>query len=89
LSKKRGTAKLPVTFPGPGTLVLTGKGVFKQTKTPAAPGTVKMLVKAKGKKKRKLNANGKVKLKVKVTYTPTGGTANSKSKSLALKKLSG
>ena len=89
LNKKRGTAKLPVTFPGPGTLVLTGKGVVRQTKTPKAAGTVKILVKAKGEKKRNLNANGKVKLKVKVTYTPTGGTANSKNKGLALKKLLG
>ena len=87
LSKKRGTAKLPVTVPGPGTLLLTGRGVVKQKKTAAAAGTVKMLVKVKGKKKKTLDTTGKLQVKVKVTYTPTGGTANSKSKKLVLKQL--
>ena len=41
---------MPVTLPGPGTLVLTGKGVVKQTYSPKAAGIVKALVKAKGKK---------------------------------------
>jgi N-acetylneuraminic acid mutarotase len=87
LNKKRGTARLPVTIPGPGTLVLTGKGVVKQKKTPTAAGTVKMLVTAKGKKKKKLQATGKMKVKVKVTYTPTGGSTKSNSRTLVLKRI--
>jgi hypothetical protein len=89
LNKKRGTAKLPVTVPGPGKLLLTGGGVVKQQKTPKAAGTVKMLVKVKGKKKSMLDTTGKLQVKVKVTYTPTGGTARSKSKRLVLKELLG
>jgi N-acetylneuraminic acid mutarotase len=84
LNKKLGTATLPVTIPGPGTLVLSGKGVVEKKKTPAAAGTVNMLVKAKGQKKELL-ATGKVSVNVKVTFAPTGGTANSKSKALVLK----
>ena len=87
LNKKKGTAKEPVTVPGPGTLTLTGKGVVKQTKTPTAAGTVNLLVKSKGKQKKKLNNAGKVKVKITVTYTPTGGTPSSQIKSLVLKKL--
>lgn len=84
LNKKLGTAKLPVTIPGPGTLVLSDKGVVEQKKTPTAAGTVNMLVKAKDQKKEFL-ATGKVRVNVKVTFAPTGGTANSKSKTLVLK----
>jgi N-acetylneuraminic acid mutarotase len=85
LNKELGTAKLPITIPGPGTLVLSDRGVVEQKKTPTAAGTVKMLVKAKNQKKELL-ATGKVRVNVKVTFTPTGGTANSKSKALVLKR---
>lgn len=84
LNKKLGTAKLPVTVPGPGTLVLSDKGVVAQRKTPTAAGTVNMLVKARGQKKELL-ATGKVRVNVRVTFVPTGGTANSKTKALVLK----
>ena len=86
LNEKLGTAELPVTIPGPGTLTLTDKGVVEQKKAPTAAGTVNMLVKAKAKGQKKgLLATGKVRVNVKVTFAPTGGTANSKSKTLVLK----
>jgi hypothetical protein len=96
LNKRKGTAKLPVTVPGGGTLTLTGKGVVKQrparatkaSKAVSAAGTVKLLVKAKGKAKRKLNKRGRVKVKVTVTFTPSGGEPASQNKTLKLiKKL--
>jgi hypothetical protein len=92
----KGTATLPVTLPGAGTLSLSGKGVVGQrlsrrAATPAArsisdAGTVKVLIKAKGKAKRKLNSDGKVKIRVKVTYTPTDGTPNTKKPRVKLVK---
>jgi N-acetylneuraminic acid mutarotase len=85
LNKKRGTARLPVTVPGRGILVLSGKGVVKRKKTPAAASTVNLLVKAKGHKKRLL-ATGKVRVNVKVTFAPTGGTSKRKSKTLVLRR---
>ncbi len=93
LNKKKGTAVLKVSVPNSGTVVLGGKGVKPATasgaviaKTVDAPGTVKLVVKAKGKKqKRKLKNKGKVGLKAKVTYTPTGGDPNTQSKKLKLK----
>ncbi len=87
LNKRRGTAWLPVTVPGPGTLVLSHRGVVNQKQTPTAAGTVYLPVKAKGHKKRLLaTGRAKVKVKVAVTYAPTGGTANSKSKTLFLRR---
>ncbi|HKH65477.1 MAG TPA: hypothetical protein VKA35_08440, partial [Solirubrobacterales bacterium] len=85
LNKRRGTAILPITVPGPGILTLSGKGVVRQTKTPTTAGTVKLPIKAKGGKKALL-ATGRVKVEAKVTYAPSGGTADSKTKALILKR---
>lgn len=95
-NKKRGTAKLTVTAPGPGTLTLAGKGLVKQrpgalhrngwalTKTVAGAGAVKLKIKPKGRRKAKLAKTGKLKVKAKLTYTPTGGLPNTKTKRIRL-----
>jgi sugar lactone lactonase YvrE len=94
-NKKRGTAKLTVNVPGPGTLTLAGKGVVGQrpahqdgaaARTVSAAGQVKLLIKAKGKAKKKLTKRGKAKVKINVTFTPTGGDPNSKAKTIKLIK---
>jgi hypothetical protein len=97
-NKQKGTATLTVDVSGPGTLLMTGKGLVKQrpggtyraarvaARTVSAAGKVKLRVKSKGKKKRKLNRTGKVKVRAKVTYTPTGGTPNTKTKPIKLIK---
>lgn len=97
-NKQRGTATLTVFVPGPGTVVLTGKGLVKQrpggasgaerfaAKLVSAAGKVKLKVKSKGKKKRKLIHTGKVKVKPKLTYTPTGGKPNTEAKQITLVK---
>jgi hypothetical protein len=92
----KGTAILFISVPGPGTIVLAGRGVVGEgptgrssattSKAIAAAGVVKLKIKAKGKAKRKLGRTGKAKLKVKVTYTPTGGTANTQAKTIKLIK---
>ena len=94
-NKKRGTAKLTVQVPGPGTLTLTGKGLVKQrpggdlrtgdqARTVTAAGPAKLKIKPKGKKKSKLVNTGKVKVKAKVTFTPTGGLAKTQTKKIRL-----
>jgi len=97
-NKRKGTATLTVIVPGPGTLILTGKGLVKQrpgaasralrifAKSVSAAGKVKLKIRSKGRKKRKLNRTGKVKVKAKVTYTPTGGDPNTKAKRIKLIK---
>jgi hypothetical protein len=94
---KRGTALLPVTVPGAGTLSLSGRGVAGQQastsraasargRAVASASTVKLVVKGKGKKKKTLNETGKVKLNLAITYTPTGGEPSTRSMKVKLKK---
>jgi hypothetical protein len=89
LNRKKGTAREPVTVPGPGVLTLAGKAVAPTSLPVGAAGAVNLTVRAKGKKRRKLNRVGSAKVKFTVTYTPTGGTPNSLSRKLVLKKRTG
>jgi len=72
---KKGTAKLFVNTPGPGTLVMTGKQIKRVTKKVSKAGSVALPLQAKGNGLRKLAKEGDVKLTPKVTFTPTGGSA--------------
>jgi len=72
---KKGTAKLFVTVPGPGTLVMVGKQVKRVTKQVSKAGNVALPLKAKGNGLRKLAKEGDVKLTPKVTFTPVDGSA--------------
>ena len=95
---EKGTAIIPVTVPGAGTLTLSGKGVVKQRaasdsgmtrvagKAVTSAGVVKLLVKPKGKAKRKLNRNGQVKVKSVLTYTPIDGPPVAQPRRLKLVK---
>ena len=96
-NKRRGTAILPVTVPGAGSVSLSGKGVANQQASTsraasakgtavAAASTVKLVVKGKGKKRKTLNKTGKVKLNLAITFTPAGGEPSSQSAKLKLKK---
>lgn len=90
LNKANGTAKLPVTVPGAGTLTATGKGLVKAQGKSKGRKTLKLTIKGKGKTKRLLNEKGKAKVKVKITFKPTNGAAVSLSKKITLKmKLAG
>ncbi|HET8861854.1 MAG TPA: Calx-beta domain-containing protein, partial [Solirubrobacterales bacterium] len=72
---KKGTAKLFVNVPGPGTLVMTGKQVKRVTMKVGNAGNVALPLKAKGNGLRKLAKEGDVKLQPKVTFTPIDGSA--------------
>jgi hypothetical protein len=82
-NRKKGTARLAVSVPGPGTLTLTGKGIKPDLRAGgatasiavAAAGTVQLPVNPKHKLRKKLRKRGKVKVKVSVTYTPRGEIA--------------
>jgi hypothetical protein len=90
LNKKKGTAKLPVTVPGAGTLTIadvkaTKKRVKAKTVTATAPGTLNLPVKPTKSARTTLKDKGKLKLKVAVTFTPTGGFAAAVTRKLTLK----
>lgn len=94
-NRKKGTAKVDVTVPGPGSLALSGKGIRAQqasgrgplaAKSVSSGGTVKVTVRVKGRKRQRLNRTGRVKVKVSLTYTPTGGTPATQKRKLKLRR---
>jgi hypothetical protein len=82
--RRRGTASLTATVPGPGVLSLAGHSLRAQQKVVRAQGAVKLAVKAVGRKRQALKASGKAKVKVRVAYTPTGGDPGLKVRRLKL-----
>jgi len=80
-NSRKGTAMLPVTVPGPGTLALLGKGVKAQTAKAtagvrtSASGTVRLAVKPNGKLRKRLRGQNKARVGVNVTFTPAGDPA--------------
>jgi hypothetical protein len=97
-NKRKGTAKLPVTVPGSGTLSLAGKGIvkkrngrservsFRLTREIPKAGTYRLKIKSRGLKKEKLFDTGKVRVKAVVTFAPSSGDPVTASKRVKLKK---
>jgi hypothetical protein len=79
-----GSAKLPVTVPGAGTVRLSGPGVKAATATAKGAGKVTLTVKASGGKAKQLSEDGKVTLNVTVTFTPSKGKASTASATVKL-----
>ena len=95
-NRRRGTATVRITVPGPGSLALSGNGVRAQqasgrgplaAKTVSAAGPVKMLVRAKGRKRDRLDQTGRVKVRTAITYTPTGGSPETQQQKVKLRKV--
>ncbi len=80
----KGTAKLTVILPGPGTLALAGKGLLTRKPRQVKAGKTTLAIAAKGKWKRALQRTGKVTLRARVTFTPTGGDARTVTKKVML-----
>jgi virginiamycin B lyase len=85
LLKKSGSASLTVALPGPGRLVLKGKGLITLTEAVKATGNLSLTIKPTKKTAKKLKKSGKAKVTAEVTFTPTGGAPHTESKSLTLK----
>jgi hypothetical protein len=82
-NKKKGRATTTVSLPGPGTVVLQGKGLKVQSITTTL-SSVGLGVIPNSKTRKKLLQKGKVRVTPSVTYTPTGGTANTQSETVKL-----
>jgi len=85
-NKKKGTATIAVTVPGPGSLAVSGASLKSTQGAATTPGTVTLLLKARGKAKKKLRSTGKAKVKAAVTYAPAGGDPRTQSLVVKLKK---
>jgi hypothetical protein len=84
LNKRKGTAKLQVSLPDAGTIVLSGKQIKTVKRGVLAAGTFSLTITPTGKLAHKLKLTGKAKATAKVTFTPTGGSAKTETKPLKL-----
>jgi hypothetical protein len=95
LDRKRGTAKLEVWVPGPGSLRLGGRGVTALPRKKSAArsglrhvgrkGTLFLALGPAGKAQRALLRRGWVKVQARISYLPDGGTQRTKSRTVRLK----
>jgi hypothetical protein len=69
----KGTARLGVVIPSPGSLVITGPGIKTVSGHATAPGQVQVLIAAKGEALKTLQAKGSVTVKVTITFTGPDG----------------
>jgi Calx-beta domain len=83
-NERKGTARLFVKVPGPGVLVVSGKGVKKVKKTVKKAGNVGVPIKPKGKTVGVLAGEGEAKVRAKVAFTPSEGSVSSKTKKVKL-----
>lgn len=81
---KTGTGTLLVSVPGPGSLVLTGKGIAKVTAHPTGASRLKLAIKPVGKTKRQLALTGATKLKLRLSFQPIGGSPGTVTKPVKL-----
>lgn len=85
-SASKGTAKLTVTVPGPGELLLTGKGL-KRVQRRATQPQVRLLARPKGALKRKLAREGGAMIRARVRFrADLSGRAKVKTRKLNLRK---
>lgn len=85
-NRKRGTAKLRVTVPGPGVLSLRGKKVKSAKATVSGPGTASLKVRAKKRTRKRLSRRGSARVRARIAYMPAGGSTAIKSKNVRLIK---
>jgi len=85
-NKRRGTARLVIAVPGPGSLSLKGTRSVRPAKVQAeSGGKVRLLVRPRGRLRKRLRAKGRGRAKVQVTFRPFGGDPRTKSRKVALR----
>jgi virginiamycin B lyase len=85
MNLKKGIAIVPVTVPGPGKLVLTGKKLVFCAKQAKAAGKVNLLALPKKSLRERLKETGSAKAAFKVTFTPVGGEPRTENGSVTLR----
>jgi large repetitive protein len=85
-NKKKGTVRLTVTVPSPGSFAVFGPDTVKVSGHATAPGNVQVLIKAKGSALKTLKKTGKVTVEVKITFTGPDGTKKTTTETVTLVK---
>ena len=86
LNRGNGSALLPVTVPGPGSLKLSGNGLKQAKASPRAKGTVKLAVKPTGCGREGAEQDGQGDGQRQGHLHPQYGTARTAKKSITLKQ---
>jgi hypothetical protein len=86
LSRKKGTALLPVSVPGGGILTLKGGGVRSLQRRPNGPQRLRILIKAAGKAKKRLARTGSARVVAQIKYKPVPGVPVTARKAIVLRR---
>jgi hypothetical protein len=84
LNRRRGTATIQVSVPGPGQLALYGKRVRRASKKARRATRLKLPIVARGSALRGLSRRGHAKVAFAIAFTPTGGASLVKHKKVTL-----
>jgi IPT/TIG domain/Divergent InlB B-repeat domain len=79
------SASMTLIVPGPGTIVVSGKGVVGAKYHAKGAGPVQLKLALTSAEKKQLAKKGKVTVKVKIVYTPTGGSPGVMTKTITFK----
>lgn len=85
-NRRNGSAVLFVRVPGPGKVILKGRGVRRLARGASRAMRVRLPVKPKVRLKRFLKKHGKGRIRVEVTFKPVGGTPNTLEKPVVLRR---
>jgi hypothetical protein len=85
-NKKKGTVRLTVVMPTPGSFSVFGPDIVKVAGNATAPGKIQVLIKAKGKALKTLKKKGKVTVLVKIKFTGADGIKKSATETVTLVK---
>jgi hypothetical protein len=85
-NRRNGSAVLFVRVPGPGRVILKGRGVRRLSRGAPRAMRVRLPIKPKVRLRHFLKRHGKGAIRVKVTFNPVGGTPFSREKRIALKR---
>jgi len=85
-NRRNGSAVLFVRVPGPGKVILKGRGVRRLSRGASRAMRVRLPVKPKVRLKRFLKRHGKGRIRVEVTFRPVGGAPLTREKPILLKR---
>jgi NHL repeat len=85
-NRRNGSAVLFVRVPGPGKVILKGRGVRRLARGASRAMRVRLPIKPKVRLRHFLKRHGKGRIRVEVTFKPVGGTPNSLERPILLKR---
>ncbi|HEY7256400.1 MAG TPA: choice-of-anchor Q domain-containing protein [Solirubrobacterales bacterium] len=88
-NKRRGTAKLDVEIPGPGSLALSGRKVKRAAVEAGRAGAFSLSIVPKRNLARALRSKRSAKTSIEVAFTPTGGSAATRARRIRLIRKAG